>query len=332
MAVEDAAAVVEVAVTSQDFYSKLIQPNRSQHAQTSSNNLVGNNFALKNLGVGLSYRSAFRADLFLNRHQVDFLEIIAEHYLDLTPEREVELEMLANHFILIPHAIGLSLGSAQGVNLDYCDKLAVLIERLNPPWWTEHIAFTHAGGIHIGHLSPLPYTHEAIEAVCRNIRQVKQQISAPLYLENITAMFTLPGAQMSEAAFIREILIQSGCGMLLDVTNLYTNAVNLGYEPEEFLDTLPFEALAGRLQLHFVGGHWHRNRLIDSHSAATPDEVWQLVQSVLKRTSVQGMVLEWDENLPVFDDLLHELNQARGLGQVSQFARPETKREKFLWR
>ena len=263
---------------------------------------------LPTLGVGLGFREPFNSDLFLNRQQVDFLEIVVEHYLDIPLRKQQQLEILAAHFPIIPHAINLSLGSAEGLDRDYLCKLAALINKLNPPWWSEHICFTKAGGVDIGHLSPLPYTKEAVEVVCRNIADLRRWIDVPLILENITYMVTLPGAQMTEAQFLTEILERSDCGLLLDVTNLHTNAVNHGYNVVDFLKELPRERV---VQLHFVGGHWHDGVLIDSHSQLTPIEVWQLMDEVVAGFPVKGIVLERDENLPPFGELAGELQQAR---------------------
>ena len=268
--------------------------------------------SLPTLGVGLSFREPFRSDLFLHRAQVDFLEIIADHYLDPSPDKEQELELLAGHFTLIPHGLHLSLGSAEGVDRVYLHKLARLVRRLNPPWWSEHIAFTRAGGVNIGHLAPLPFTREAVEVICRNIAQVRRDIETPLILENITYTVAVPGSQMSEAEFLAEVLARMDCGLLLDVTNLYTNAVNHGYDVSAFLEKLPLERM---VQLHFVGGNWRDGVLVDSHSQPTPPEVWKLMDDVLARTPVKGVVLERDENLPPFEELLGELEQAREIGR-----------------
>ncbi|MBD1882067.1 DUF692 domain-containing protein [Coleofasciculus sp. FACHB-T130] len=267
---------------------------------------------LPTLGVGLGFREPFRSDLFLHRQAVDFLEIVAEHYLDVLPYKQQELELLADHFPLIPHAINLSLGSAEGLDADYLRKLAELIKRLNPPWWSEHICFTKAGGVDIGHLSPLPYTHEAVEVLCRNIAQVRRYIDVPLILENISYLLTVPGAEMTEAQFLAEVLERSDCGLLLDVTNLYINAVNHNHDIYAFLAQLPLERV---VQLHFVGGHWHNGILIDSHSHSTHPEVWTLMEEVIARIPVKGIVLERDENLPPFAELSAELEGARKIGR-----------------
>ncbi|WP_242045676.1 MULTISPECIES: DUF692 domain-containing protein [unclassified Calothrix] len=270
---------------------------------------------LPTLGAGLGFRQPFKSDLFLNRLQVDFLEIVAEHYLDSPWHKQQELELLAAHFPIIPHAINLSLGSAEGLDVDYLRKLAALVKQLNPPWWSEHICFTKAGGVDIGHLSPLPYTKEAVEVVCRNIAEVRRWIDVPFIVENITYMVTFPGAEMTEAQFLGEIVERADCGLLLDVTNLHTNAVNHGYNVDDFLNQLPLERI---VQLHFVGGHWHDGVLIDSHSQSTPMEVWQLMDKVVAQVPVKGIVLERDENLPLFSELVGELQQAREIGRSHQ--------------
>lgn len=231
---------------------------------------------LPTLGVGLGFREPFRSDLFLNRQHVDFLEITAEHYLDVPPEKEHELEVLAEHFTLIPHAINLSLGSAEGVDVEYLRKLAGLIRRLDSPWWSEHLAFTRAGGIDIGHLSPLPFSFEAIEVLDRNITEVRRWIETPLILENITYMLTVPGGEMSEAEFLTEVLERTDCGLLFDVTNLHINATNHGYDPHAFVEQIPLERV---VQLHFAGGHWQDDILIDSHSQPTQPQAWELYGS-----------------------------------------------------
>lgn len=260
------------------------------------------------LGVGIGFREEFKSELFLHQDKVDFLEIIGDRYLNTSDYLEQELELLNASFPLIPHFINLSLGSAEGIDTEYLAQLAKLVNRLNPAWWSEHLSFSQAGGIDIGHLSPLPYTKEAVNVVCRNIARVQSQIDAPLILENITYMVNIPGSEMSEAQFIYEICDLTNCGLLLDITNLYTNSVNHDYDISRFLSELPLENV---VQLHFVGGHWHNDILIDSHSSVTPDPVWDLMHEVISRTQVNGVVLERDENIPPFIELTAELNKAK---------------------
>jgi uncharacterized protein (UPF0276 family) len=264
--------------------------------------------------VGLGFRPQLKSEIFLHRAEIDFLEITADHYLDATPAKLEELELLKLHFPLIPHGLNLSLGSAEGLNEDYLEKFARLINGLQPEWYSDHICFTRSGGVDIGHLAPVPFTRDAVQALVRNVAAVKQKIKTPLILENITYMFRYPLAEMSEAEFLRRVLEETDCGLLLDVTNLYINAVNHGYDWRRFLDELPIERV---VQLHFVGGHRNRNYLIDSHSYATPDAVWEVFREVCARAGLRGVILERDGNFPPFAEILGELRTARRLCKKS---------------
>lgn len=269
--------------------------------------------SLPALGVGIGYREPFRAGIFMHQREIDFLEITADHYLDAPSEKREELALLASHFRLIPHGLDLSLGSAEGLDMPYVEKLAALVEQVLPPWWSEHLAFTRAGGISIGHLAPMPFTREALRALTRNIREVQRHISVPLILENISFSFTWPGAEMNEPEFLRLLTEETGCGLLLDVTNLHANARNHGYDPRAFLEALPAERV---VQLHFVGVEESGGQVIDSHARPTTPAIWELLDQVLAAFPVRGAILERDENLPPFTELLPELQRARALGRA----------------
>jgi uncharacterized protein (UPF0276 family) len=274
------------------------------------------------LGAGLGFRPSFRADLFRQRAEVDFLEITADHYFNAPPEKRDELDLLAAHFTLIPHGLDLSLGSAEGIDGAYLDRFAALIARISPPWWSEHLTFTRAGGVSIGHLATLPFTHEAADAVAHNVETVRRTIGVPLILENITVSVQVPGGEMDEPAFLTEVLRRTGCGWLCDVTNLYTNAVNrsagldrdlegdLDRDLERELDRWPWDRA---VQMHVAGGHWRDGVLVDSHAHPTFPEVWRIVDAAVARSPVKGIILERDENLPPFGDLVDELAQARAI-------------------
>jgi uncharacterized protein (UPF0276 family) len=260
------------------------------------------------LGVGIGFREPFLADLFRHRDRVDFLEITADHYFDPTPEKDAELDLLARNFPILPHGLDLSLGSAEGIDEAYLEAMAQLVERLDPPWWSEHIAFTRAGGVPIGHLAPLPWTREAVEVVARNIEQVRNRIKSPLILENITATMIVPGSEMDEAEFLTAVCDSTGCGLLCDVTNLYTNAVNHRLDLDDLLARWPWDRV---VQVHIAGGNWHDGTLIDSHAHPTPPEVWTVLEAAAAHAPIRGIILERDENLPPFADLVVELEQAR---------------------
>ena len=260
-------------------------------------------------GAGLSFRSEFRPDLFLNRGSVDCLEIIADHYFNASPEKLAELDLLASHFTLLPHSLDLSIGSADGLDSQYLDQLAALVERLSPPWWSDHLAITRAGGLSLGHLSPISTNQESLDVVLKNLQQVQRRIPSPMLLENITWNVHLPDSNIDEGDFLRQVLEGSGTGLLLDVTNLHTNCANHHRSPEEFLNSIPLERV---VQLHLAGGHHGpRGQWIDSHSRAIPEEVWSLLEVVLSRTQTRAIIVERDECLPPFFSLVEEVSRAR---------------------
>lgn len=263
------------------------------------------------LGGGLGYRPPFAQALREASDRVDFLEITLEHYLDAGPEKARELADLKSRYTLIPHGLNLSIGSAEGLDHSYLDRVAQLVASLDPPWWSEHVCFTRAGGIQIGHLSPLPFSAEALDVLTHNFKTVSEHLQSPLILENITYMLSL-GGELDEAQFLAELCQRTGCGLLLDITNLHINSVNHAYDPYAFIDQLPLESI---VQLHFVGGHSEQGMLIDSHSHPTPQAVWDLMDYVLSRAPVKGVILERDENLPEFSELITELERARTLGR-----------------
>ena len=259
-----------------------------------------------------------KSDIFLHREKIDFLEITADHYIDATARKLEELKLLKKHFSLIPHGLSLSLGSAEGIDEVYLEKFAGLVENIEPEWFSDHICFTKSGGVDIGHLSPVPFNKESLKVLVRNISHVRNRIKTPLIMENITYMFRYPTAEMDEAEFLQTLFDETDCGLLLDVTNLYINSVNHGYNWRKFLDKLPLERI---VQLHFVGGHKHKNYLIDSHSQKTQDEIWDVYREVCSRADVKGAILERDENFPPFSEILEELQTARDLSENSNFSK-----------
>ncbi len=265
------------------------------------------------LGSGLGYRPQFRAELFENRARIDFLEIIADHYFDASPEKLAELDLLAAHFPLVPHGLDLSLGGAEGLDAGYVEKLAGLIERINPPWFSEHLCFTRGAGVSIGHLAALPHTFAAIDAVARNVDMLRERVKVPLLLENVTTVVAVPGAQMDEAEFLSRVLERTGCGWLCDVANLYANAVNHGVDIDAGFERWPWDRV---VQVHYAGGRWRDGVLIDSHDRATAAQVWALFERVAARAPIKGAVLERDENLPPFEELLAEVDRARTVMQA----------------
>ena len=280
---------------------------------------------LPKLGVGLGFRPQFKTEVFLNRSKIDFLEITSDHYIDSPPKKLEELELLAEHFPLIPHSLELSLGSAEGVDEDYLAKLSDVVSVANPAWFSDHICFTRSGGVKIGHLAPVPFTDEALGVFVRNIEKVKKRIDLPLILENITYNIEYPWNEMSEGEFIRRLLEEADCGLLLDVANLYINSVNLEFDWRAYLDELPMDRV---VQLHFVGAHHGHDRLIDAHADTTDDDIWNVFNEVSVRCDIKGAILERDENFPTFDELLNELDASRNILN-GNYVLPELRKSEY---
>jgi len=260
--------------------------------------------------VGIGFREPFRADCFLNQEKIDFLEITADHYLEATETKINELKLLKEHFSLIPHSLDLSLGSAEGIDEEYLEKIGRLVEFIQPAWFSDHICFTKSGGIKIGHLAPVPYTNEALKYFVKNIARVKKTIQTPLILENISYLVQFPSSEMPESEFIKKVLEETDCGLLLDVTNLYINSRNFGFCWQKFLDEIPIERV---VQLHFVGSHQQGKRLIDAHANATEAEIWRVFEEVARRCDVKGAILERDDNFPPFEEIIKEIETARNI-------------------
>lgn len=277
--------------------------------KTEITNLLAN---LPRLGVGLAYREPFLEELLQKQSEVDFLEIAADDYLDATPVLEAELELLAEHFTIVPHFMKLSLGSAEGLDEAYLKKVAALVKWLNPPWWSEHIGFTRAGGVTLTHPAPLPFTKDAVAVMKRNIITARRAIPTPLILENVCSQLVWPGTEMDEADFLNEVLGVGGCGLLLDVTNLFANAPSFGGDPAAFLERLPLDRV---VQIHFSGGHESKGRFVDSRGQAVPEGVWQLLELAVAQAPVRSICLERDDNLPPLGEVLWELERARAIGR-----------------
>jgi uncharacterized protein (UPF0276 family) len=265
------------------------------------------------LGAGLGFREPLKAGVFRHRPSIGALEITVEHYLDASPEKADELDLLRGHLPLIPHGLELSLGSAEGIDPRRLERYAALIENVRPPWWSEHVAFTAAAGVEIGHLAPVPFTREALDVLSANLEAVRRMIpSPPLILENITYTLDWGAHEMSEAEFLGALCRESGCGLLLDVTNLWLNARRHGYEAAGFLDALPLDHV---VQLHFVGAEKRGEEWVDSHGRKTSPEIFELLRAVVERAPVKAAILERDKDFPPFAETLEEVETAARIGR-----------------
>lgn len=263
---------------------------------------------LPHLGVGLGHRPPLHQEIIRNREHIDFLEIITDQHLYAVPEKSERLFESLKDFPLVPHGVGMSVGTDMPLDEDYLDRTARLLGRTESAWFSDHLSFTKVPDTDIGQLTPLWFTEEALEVVCRNVGQLKSKIDTPFLLENITYYFPLPNGEMTEAEFITRSLDKTDCGLLLDVNNLHINSVNLGYDPYDFLRSIPLERV---VEVHIGGGQQMLGMLVDTHGASVHPEVWEILKFVVANSPIKGIVLERDQDFPDFREIVETLKTAR---------------------
>ena len=271
------------------------------------------------LGVGLGLRRELASDTFANIDRIDWLEIVPENYMGLGGAARERLNKANSLVPLVSHGINLSLGATDELNQDYLVNIKGLLDRVDAPWWSDHLCFTSFGGTYMHDLLPLPFTREAVRHLVERIKIVQQRVERPFLIENISYYMVMPGSEMSEAQFLSEILEQSDCGLLFDVNNVYVNSINHGFNPVDYLDQIPLERA---VQVH-VAGHSDQagdfNTAIDTHGSDVIEPVYSLLCETLKRSDVRAVMLERDQNYPQFSSLLNELDRIR---QIAKDASP----------
>lgn len=250
-------------------------------------------------GVGIGWRpeiTGFVAGL----PGLRFVEVIAESL----PAGELPppLRLLRDNGVtVVPHGVRLSLGGAEPVERQRVTHLVKCAEATEAPLVSEHIAFVRAGGIEAGHLLPLPRSWEAVHAIVANIRRTRSELPVPLALEPIAQLFDWPDNELTDAQFLTEILERTEALLLLDLANLYANAVNRDLDPMSTLDGLPLERIA---YSHVAGGRFASGRYHDTHTDPVPPPVLDLIRAVRP----PAVLLERDGNYPDADALRSELD------------------------
>lgn len=265
---------------------------------------VGDRGFADDYGVGIGWRPEI--DGFVQQLPgLKFVEVVAEALPESTPIPPSLTDLLARRVTVIPHGTRLSLGGAEPVPADRIAQFASAVDRLGAPLASEHIAFVRAGGAEAGHLLPLPRTREAVDAVVANVARVRSELSVPFALEPIAAIFDWPEDALTEGQFITEILERSDSLLLLDVANVYANAINRGQHPAALFDELPLDRIA---YVHVAGGSVGEGVYHDTHTDPVPPEVLELVTELCRRHRPPALMLERDGHYPPADDLTAELD------------------------
>jgi uncharacterized protein (UPF0276 family) len=267
------------------------------------------------IGVGLGLRREIAQQTFEHANEIAWLEFIPENYMGLGGMARERLETAIGAFPLVSHGVNLSIGSTDDLNQDYLASLKKLLDKTNAPWWSDHLCYTTIGGAYMHDLLPLPFTKEAVRHIADRIKRVQDYIERPFLLENISFYMNMPGAEMTDAQFLAEIVEKADCGLLLDVNNVYVNSQNHQFDPMDYLREIPVERT---VQMHVAGHKRIGEYIIDTHGAALIEPVYELMRWVLKQTTVKGVLLERDQNFPPFAELLEEIRTIRGIATQEQ--------------
>ncbi|MCC7143515.1 MAG: DUF692 domain-containing protein [Candidatus Eisenbacteria bacterium] len=264
--------------------------------------------------VGLAWREELAHQILCSGGTIDLVEVIAEDWILQPRARRSALRTLAAQIPIVIHGVGLGLASAAPVSGARLGAMAELLADIRPGYWSEHLAFVRGGGVEVGHLAAPPRTAATVDGTLRNLRRVKERVGSLPLLENVASLIDPPASDLSEAEWIGQIIAGSGAGLLLDLHNLYSNAINTGVSPRELLHQMPLDAVRS---VHLAGGKWVRtantDRWLDDHRHAVPAEVFGLLEelaSAVRRPF--DVVVEWDGNYPPFEQLLAEVEHARG--------------------
>jgi uncharacterized protein len=264
--------------------------------------------------VGLGYRAPIGNWTRENLEHFEVLEITVDHCIFGSESATSAIFDLVGSVPLLAHGVGLSIGTDVPLDLAYLDKVAVVVDGLRAPAYSEHLAFTRVPGRDLANLLPVPKTEAVAEQIIAKVRTVQSRIPVPFLLENITYLFEWPDSDMSDAEFLNLICRETGAGLLLDVENLYLNSRNHGFDPCEFLDALPDGVVQ---EVHMAGGMTVREKFLerpffaDTHSHPVPDGLLDLLDYVLARQRPATIVLERDDRLDAVDEILNDVARIR---------------------
>jgi uncharacterized protein (UPF0276 family) len=229
------------------------------------------------------------------------------------------LERIRTRYPLSFHGVGLSLGSTDPIDKTHLHKLKALFERFEPAFVSEHLSWCSVGGRFLNELLPLPSTEDSLNHVCSRIDEIQNVLQRPLLVENITRYLTWRDSIIPEGEFIAEVARRTGCGILLDLNNVYVNAVNFHLAPFEFLDAIPAEAVQ---EIHLAGFDRFGRMLIDTHGQPVYPEVWGLYEWAIHHFGPRPTLIEWDTNMPPLAVLVEQATHAEAILGACHVATP----------
>lgn len=261
---------------------------------------------------GVGYKPQHFAEIMEQAEPVQWLEIHAENYMGAGGRPLAQLRHLAEKFAISVHGVGLSIGGEAPLDPEHLARLKHLVSWLNPASFSEHLAWSTHDGQFYNDLLPLPYTDETLTRVCTHIDQLQEAIDRPMLLENPSSYLAFAESTWSEPDFLTEISRRTGCGLLLDVNNVFVSATNLEFSPQGYIDAFALDRVG---EIH-LGGHDEdaddqgRPLLIDSHGRAVVDPVWSLLDYTLEHAGPKPVLIEWDNDVPDWSTLAAEAERA----------------------
>lgn len=263
---------------------------------------------LSRSSVGIGLRAPHYREVLASRPALDFLEVHSENFFHAGGASMAVLEAARSHYPISLHGVGLSLASADHLRNTHLERLAALVERIEPALVSEHLCWGAVDQYHTADLIPFPSTHAALNLVCERVDYLQEYLGRRVLIENISAYVRFKDSEMSEFELLAALAKRSGCGILLDINNLYVNAQNFGFDAMQELHRLPTGTVG---EIHLAGHSVSELCLIDTHSTPVCDGVWALYAAALEHTGPAPTLIERDADIPPLHDLLAEAEHAR---------------------
>jgi hypothetical protein len=267
---------------------------------------TGTTSLFPNLGRGLGLRREHYQHVVENRPAVDWFEVISENFMGAGGNPRRVLEAVRRDYPVVLHGVSLSIGSTDPLDERYLAELDALARAVEPAWISDHLSWGTAHGINAHDLLPLPYTEEALAHVARRVEIVQERLGRRILLENPSSYLVLDG-DLTEHEFLAELARRADCGILLDVNNVFVSAHNHGWDPHAYLAAMPAERVG---QIHLAGHSEDGALLIDTHDGSVVDGVWRLYAEAVGRLGARSTMIEWDADVPAFEELEAELIRA----------------------
>ena len=262
----------------------------------------------ENLGLGVGLRSVHFQHILSSRPPVDWFEIISENFMDSRGRPRYVLDRIAERYPIVMHGVSMSIGSTDPLNFDYLRRLKRLAAGVRARWISDHVCWTGVAGRNAHDLLPIPYNEATLAHVVGRIRTVQDFLGRPLVLENPSTYVTFTESTMSEWEFLRRMADQSGCGLLLDVNNVFVSSVNNDFDPVEYLESVPWDRV---VQFHLAGHTNMGTHCIDTHDSRVIARVWELYRLAHELSGGAATLLEWDAKIPSFPEVHAEALKAR---------------------